>query len=124
MENAAVRLCCRPAARIAGRDCAHRSVVVHGTGAMRTSFARLLVTLTLLGAAPWARATLSCTAPVSTGFSTAYAAAGFVPNVSQGTVSFNCTRSAATDATSILLTANNGAHAAGTQNQAANGKSR
>jgi len=91
---------------------------------MRTLFVRLLVTAIVLGAAPWARANLSCTAPLSTGFSTAYAAAGIVPNVSQGIVSFNCTRSAATDATSVLLTANNGAHPAGTQNQAANGKSR
>jgi spore coat protein U-like protein len=91
---------------------------------MRTIFVRLLLALTLLGSAPWARATLSCTPPVSTGFSTAYAAAGFVPNVSQGTVSFNCTRSVATDATGVLLTGNNGAHPAGTQNQAANGKGR
>lgn len=80
-----------------------------------------LITLTLAGLAPLAWATLSCTAPVSTGFSTAYAAAGVVPNVSQGTVSFNCTRSAAGDATSILLTANNGAHASGVQNRAQNG---
>jgi hypothetical protein len=68
-----------------------------------------------------ANATLSCTAPVSTGFSMVYAATGVVPNIKQGTVSFNCTRTAAGDATSVLLTANNGAHPQGTQNRAQNG---
>ena len=91
---------------------------------MRTICLRLLVTLALMGLAPWARAALSCTAPQSTGFSTAYAAAGVVPNVSQGTVNFNCTRSTAGDATSILLTANNGANATGAQNRARSGNNR
>lgn len=65
-----------------------------------------------------ADAALSCTAPLSTGFSTAYAATGVVPNISQGTVSFNCTRTVAGDATSILLTANDGIHPQGVQNRA------
>jgi spore coat protein U-like protein len=89
---------------------------------MRTPSLRLCLALGLLCSAPGAQAALSCTAPVSTGFSTAYTAAGVVPNVSQGTVSFNCTRSAATDATSVLLTADNGTHAKGAQNLAVNGK--
>ncbi len=90
---------------------------------MRTLCLRLLATLFLLLLGPWARAALSCTTPQSTGFSTAYAAAGVVPNVSQGTVNFTCTRSAATDATSMLLSADDGAHpAGGGQNQAQNGK--
>jgi spore coat protein U-like protein len=90
---------------------------------MSTRILRLCITLSLLGSVPWARATLSCTAPVSTGFSTAYTAAGVVPNVSQGTVSFYCTRSEATDPTSILLTADNGVKAKGSQNRAVNTKS-
>jgi hypothetical protein len=77
-----------------------------------------------MGLAPWARAALSCTAPQSTGFSTAYAAAGVVPNVSQGTVTFNCTRTAAGDATSILLTADNGVNSTGVQNRAKSGNRR
>lgn len=89
---------------------------------MRTRLPRLCLALGLLCSAHGVQATLSCTAPVSTGFSTAYTAAGVVPNVSQGTVSFNCTRSAATDATSVLLTADNGTHAKGTQNLAVNRK--
>jgi hypothetical protein len=91
---------------------------------MRTISLRLLVTLALMGFALSAQATLSCTAPISTGFSTAYAAAGVVPNVSQGIVTFNCTRSAAGDATSILLTADNGANATGVQNRARSNNSR
>lgn len=63
-------------------------------------------------------AALSCTAPSSTGFSMTYAATGVVPNIMQGTVSFNCTRTAAGDATSILLTANDGTHAQGVKNRA------
>ena len=78
----------------------------------------LVFTLTILSYS--ANATLSCTAPVSTGFSMAYAETGVVPNIKQGTVSFNCTRTAAGDATSVLLTANDGAHAQGTQNRAQN----
>ena len=71
-----------------------------------------------------ALATITCSAPTSTGFSTAYAATGVVPNISQGTVSFNCTRSVASDATSVLLTANNGIHATGVQNRTQTGARR
>jgi spore coat protein U-like protein len=69
-------------------------------------------------------AAISCTAPASTGFSTAYAATGVVPNVSQGTVSFNCTRSVASDATTVLLKANNGIHASGVRNRTQSGARR
>jgi hypothetical protein len=69
-------------------------------------------------------AAISCTAPASTGFSTAYAATGVVPNISQGTVSFNCTRSLASDPTTVLLTANNGIHASGVQNRTQSGTRR
>lgn len=78
----------------------------------------------LMAFSPEVMAAISCTAPTSTGFSTAYAATGVVPNVSQGTVSFNCTRSVAGDATSILLTANNGAHSSGVLNRTQSGASR
>jgi hypothetical protein len=86
--------------------------------------ARHLVLWILLGLSHGAQAALSCTAPMSTGFSTAYLAAGAVPNVSQGVVVFNCTRSVATDATSILLSADNGTNATGVRNRARNNNSR
>jgi spore coat protein U-like protein len=91
---------------------------------MRTLCLRLLLALALICFALLAQATLSCTAPLSTGFSTAYASAGVVPNVSQGIVTFNCTRSAAGDATSILLTADNGVNGTGVQNRARSNASR
>jgi hypothetical protein len=78
-------------------------------------------------------ATLTCTRSISSGItagfdilaigSTAAATAttGVVPNIKQGTFSFNCTRTAAGDTTSILLTATDGTHALGTQNRVQNG---
>ena len=85
---------------------------------MRTKLGRYLCSFAWVFISTAAQAALSCTAPVSTGFSTAYAATGVVPNIRQGTVSFNCTRTVAGDATSILLTANDGIHPQGTQNRA------
>jgi spore coat protein U-like protein len=77
-----------------------------------------LAAMVLLCSASWAQAALTCTIPISTGFSTAYAPTGVVPNVTSGTVTFNCTRTVATDATSILLRATNGANASGVKNRA------
>ncbi len=70
------------------------------------------------------QAALTCTAPTSTGFSTAYSPTGVVPNATQGTVNFTCTRTAAGDATSVLVAANTGLNPTGTINQAALGASR
>lgn len=85
---------------------------------MKPKFMQLLAAMALLCSASWAQAAITCTAPTSTGFSTAYAPAGIVPNVTQGSVSFTCTRSVAGDATSVLLRANDGANATGVQNRA------
>lgn len=68
-----------------------------------------------------AQAAITCTAPSSTGFSTAYNPTGPVPNVTQGTVSFTCTRSAAGDATALLLRANNGVNICAGSNDASSG---
>jgi spore coat protein U-like protein len=75
---------------------------------MKLKLIQLLTTLTLLFPSFWAHAAITCTAPTSTGFSTAYSSTGVVPNVTQGTVSFTCTRSAAGDATNLYLRADNG----------------
>lgn len=85
---------------------------------MRLQLVRLFSIFALMLMSTMVHAALSCTAPISAGFSTAYEATGVVPNIRQGTVSFNCTRTAAGDATSILLTANDGAHSIGVQNRA------
>jgi spore coat protein U-like protein len=84
---------------------------------MNHKFIQLLATVAMLCCCSWAQAAIICSSPASTGFFTAYAPGGVVPNVSQGIVSFNCTRTVATDATSVLLNANNGANATGVQNR-------
>ncbi len=86
---------------------------------MKPGIIHLLAAVALLGCAYSAQAAISCTNPVSTGFSTAYASAGVVPNVTQGTVSFTCTRDAVGDPTALLLRADNGANATGNTNRAA-----
>jgi spore coat protein U-like protein len=68
-----------------------------------------------------AQAAITCTAPSSTGFSTAYAPLGVVPNTTQGQVSFTCTRSSALDATNLLLRANNGVNVCAGSNDASFG---
>jgi len=79
---------------------------------------QLLVTLLLFCCSLSCQAALSCTIPVSSGFSTAYAPTGVTPNVTQGTVTFNCTRTKGSDPTSVILRANNGLNAAGSNNRA------
>ena len=80
---------------------------------------RLLAAVALSCAASWAQATLTCTNPVSSGFSTAInTLTSAVPNVTQGLISFTCTRTAAGDPTSLLLRANNGVNATGQSNRA------
>lgn len=83
-------------------------------------FNLLAVALLCTIADSWAAVT--CTAPVSTGFSTAYAPTGIVPNVTQGTVSFNCTRTDPADPlTGYGVRADNGIHATGQQNRVNSG---
>jgi spore coat protein U-like protein len=91
---------------------------------MRTIFCKMSILFAFAGLLHSAEAAITCTAPTSTGFSTAYVSTGVVPNISQGTVSFNCTRTLAGDATTILLTANNGTHASGVQNRTQKGTQR
>jgi len=79
---------------------------------------RLLAALILPWATGAAQAAINCTAPTSTGFTTAYDTAGTINNVTQGTVTFSCTRGAAGDPTTVLLRANNGNNALGVQNRA------
>lgn len=79
----------------------------------------LRVVLALAGgvlAAP-AESALSCTAPVSSGFSVTYAP-GAGNLVAQGTVSFTCTRTAAGDPTSGHVAADRGSNSQGSQPRA------
>lgn len=74
-------------------------------------------------------AALTCSALTSAGFATAIAAQAApndstLPNITSFTVSLTCNRSAAGDATSVLVWANNGANALGAQNRARRGASR
>ena len=80
---------------------------------MKPKTIQMLSAMALLCCASWAEAAITCTPPVSSGFSTAYAPAGVVPNVTQGTVSFTCTRGAAGDPTNLLLRGDNGLNAGG-----------
>jgi hypothetical protein len=68
-----------------------------------------------------AHAAITCSPPISTGFSTAYATNGVVPNTTQGQVSFTCTRSAAGDPTVVYLRANNGVNVCAGSNDASFG---
>lgn len=90
---------------------------------MKLKSTQLLIALILLCCAGLAQAALTCTAPVVSGYSTAInavagAGASAVPNIAQGTVTFNCTRTVAVDATSVLVRATNGANVTGVQNRA------
>lgn len=83
---------------------------------MKPESIRLAAGVVLLCAAAVAQAALTCTNPASTGFQTAISARAApndsaVPNITQGTVTFNCTRTLAGDATSVLLWANDGLNA-------------
>lgn len=84
---------------------------------------QVLAVLALLSVASWAQATITCTAPTSSGIATAYLPTGVVPNYNQGTFSTTCTRSVGTDPTTVLLRPNNGANATGVQNRARLGTS-
>jgi spore coat protein U-like protein len=88
---------------------------------MKLKSIQLLYATVLTCCGCWAQAAITCTAPVSTGFSTAYASTGVVPNVTQGSVSFTCTRSAAGDTTNLLLRANNGVNVCAGSNDASFG---
>ncbi|RLJ63708.1 spore coat protein U domain-containing protein [Sulfurisoma sediminicola] len=86
---------------------------------MRSYTIRLLAALALMCAACAAQAVITCTVPTSGGFTTAYAGAtGTLLNITQGTVTFSCTRSVGGDPLTVLLRANNGANALGVQNRA------
>ncbi len=88
---------------------------------MKLTILRILNLIVMLIVSANVEAAISCTRPTSTGFSTAFATGGVFPNVTQGTVSFSCTRGNAGDATSVLLRANNGRNRSGNQNRARRG---
>lgn len=88
---------------------------------MKFKLIQLLVTIILLLTSVWAQAAITCTAPTSSGFKTAYSPTGVVPNVTQGSVSFSCTRSANGDATALLLRASNGVNVCAGSNDASLG---
>jgi spore coat protein U-like protein len=79
---------------------------------------QLIASMVLLLCVQCAQATLTCNTLVSAGFTTANAPTGIFPNVTQGTVTFNCSRTSASDATSVLLKANYGSNATGSNNRA------
>ena len=80
---------------------------------MNTGLVRLLGTATFLFTCPLAQAVISCTGPVSSGFSTSYAPTQTVFNITQGTIKFNCTRSAAGDPTTVIIQNDLGIHTSG-----------
>lgn len=88
---------------------------------MKLKFIQLLFAMALIMASSLVQAVITCTAPTSTGFTTAYAPTGAVPNVTQGTVTFTCTRSAVADDTSLLLRASNGVNVCAGSNDASLG---
>lgn len=90
---------------------------------MKLKSSYLMVAMLLFCCVGMAQAAITCTAPVSTGFATAYASAGVVPNSTQASVSFTCTRGLAGDATSLLLRANNGVNTCAGSNDASFGGS-
>ena len=85
---------------------------------MKVRFIQVLMVVAGWCGAVGVQAAITCSAPVSAGFSTAYAPTGVVPNATQSSVSFTCTRSAAGDATSLLLRANNGVNVCAGSNDA------
>lgn len=96
---------------------------------MKPESIRLAAGVAALCTLPAAQAALTCTNPASTGFQTAISARAApndseVPNITQGTVTFNCTRTLVGDPLSVLLWANDGANALGTQNRARRGGNR
>lgn len=74
---------------------------------MNPNSIRLLTATAALCWASLAQALLTCAPPTSAGFTTAYASAGVVPNVTQTSVDVTCTRTNAGDPTVVYLRANN-----------------
>lgn len=91
---------------------------------MKSAFLLTLSMITLCLLSLSAQAAITCTAPVSTGFSTAYNPTQASSNITQGTVTSTCTRSLAGDPTSILVAANTGLNPTGGINQASFGANR
>lgn len=96
---------------------------------MKANYTTALIILYLLFFSITAQAAITCTTPTSTGFTTAFNAvtgvnASVVPNVTQGTITTTCTRTLATDATTVYIRANNGANATGVQNRTRLGATR
>jgi spore coat protein U-like protein len=85
---------------------------------MKPKLIQLLICIILLFTSFMAQAAITCSAPISTGFSTAYATTGVVPNTTQGQVSFTCTRSAVGDPTVVYLRADNGVNVCAGSNDA------
>lgn len=86
---------------------------------MKPNSIRLLAAAAVLCFASLAQAVVTCAAPTSAGFSTAYASNGVVPNVTQTSVDVTCTRTVAGDPTVVYLRANNSNHCAGGGNNEA-----
>ena len=85
---------------------------------MKTALTLFLIALALFFTTRSAHAAISCTTPITSGFSTAYnGPGGTVLNATIGTVTFTCSSTSALDAATILLRANNGTNALGAQNR-------
>jgi spore coat protein U-like protein len=81
---------------------------------MISTMTRWLTAVVLLVATVFAQAAITCTSPVTGGFSTTYAPTQTVNNATQGTITFNCTRGVAGDATSVIVASTTGLNALGT----------
>lgn len=86
---------------------------------MKLNLFKVMTALVLLLSAQCAHAIITCTI-TSTGFATAYAPTGVVPNATQGTFNLTCTRGLIIDATTLnySVAVDNGAQPAGSQNRA------
>lgn len=85
---------------------------------MKEKLLFILITMVMCLFSLGAQAVITCTAPTSTGFSTAYSTTGVVPNTTQGQVSFTCTRGLAGDAVIVYLRAGNGVNVCAGSNDA------
>ena len=80
---------------------------------MNLKFIQMLGAAIFLFTGSLAHATITCTNLVSGGFSTSYAPTQTVSYITQGTISFRCTRSAAGDLTTVYVGTDVGANPSG-----------
>ncbi len=81
---------------------------------MNSTVVRWLAAPILIAAGALAQAAITCTSPVSSGFSTTYAPTQTVANITQGTINFNCTRALAGDPTAVIIASTTGLNPTGT----------